>query len=275
VATDQKISVVDAEDEQAGGVIENELPTYRAISKTAVFSLLFGILALFSFTHWFFYLFAILAIVTGIAANRIIGRYPDILTGGRLARAGIALGMIFGLTAGTVATVQSYVLTRDAERFAKAYCKLLTAPNLGEAIWWNMHPDQRRSKSPIDYLHEFEAARGRERMGLDMKMGPLFKVRRRLDAAKGEEIHFLKIERAGTDDSRGVEMPVYALAIFELDGPGSKEFPDKQEFAAALIKARTKDRKYEWWVEETIFPYKLSSFVPAEKPVGDEHGHSH
>ena len=90
MATDQKISVVDAEDESAGGVIENELPTYRAISKTAVFSLLFGILALFSFTHWFFYVFAILAIVTGIAANVSIKRYSDIITGSGLAQAGAA-----------------------------------------------------------------------------------------------------------------------------------------------------------------------------------------
>jgi hypothetical protein len=146
---------------------------------------------------------------------------------------------------------------------------------MGEALWWNMHPDQRKSKSPIDYLHDFEGAKGRERMGLDMKVGPLFRIRRRLDAAKGEEIRFVKIERTGLDDTRGLEMPVYALAIFELEGPGSKEFPEKHEFAAALMKARTKDRQTEWWVEEMIYPYKLSSFQPVEKPVDDGHGHAH
>ena len=86
--------------DQIGSVIENELPAYRAISRLAVFSLIFGFLALFSFAHWFFYLFAVLAIVAGIAANVTIKRYPDMLTGRGLASAGIAMGLIFGLVVG-------------------------------------------------------------------------------------------------------------------------------------------------------------------------------
>src|SRR3954447_2179230 len=75
VATDQKTSDV-LTDPLAGSVIENELPTYRAISPRAVLSLLCGILAIFSLAHPFFYVFAILAVVLGFTADRNIQRYP-------------------------------------------------------------------------------------------------------------------------------------------------------------------------------------------------------
>jgi len=275
VATDQKINLIDAGTDQIGSVIENELPAYRAISRLAVFSLIFGFLALFSFVHWFFYLFAILAILVGVAANVSIKRYSDILTGRGLASAGITMGLIFGLAAGTIATVQSLVRYREAEKFAKKLAVTLKAPSAGDAMWWSLYPDMRKDKTPTQYLHEFEAAKGKERMTLDQRMASLTKIRGRLTAAKGEDIHFVKIETSGVDDGRGLELGIYALAVFELEGPGSKEFPEKQQLAAALIKARTKGQQYEWWVDDYLFPYKPSTFVPAEKPVDDGHGHAH
>jgi len=275
VATDQKISLIDAGTDQIGSVIENELPAYRAISRLAVLSLICGFLALFSFAHWFFYSFAILAILVGIAANVAIKRYSDILTGSGFASAGIALGLIFGLASGTITTVQSYVRDREAEKFAKKLAESLKAPNAGEAMWWSLYPDMRKDKTPAQYLHEVEGKQGKERMMIDQKMGPLSKIRSRLTAATGEDIHFLKIETSGVDDGRGLEIGIFALAVFELEGPGSKEFPAKQQLAAALIKARTKGQQYEWWVENFLFPYQPSTFVPADKPVDDGHGHAH
>jgi hypothetical protein len=275
VATDQKINLIDAGTDQIGSVIENELPAYRAISRLAVFSLIFGFLALFSFAHWFFYLFAILAILAGIAANVTVKRYSDILTGRGLASAGIAMGLIFGLASGTIATVQGYVRNREAERFAKKLAVTLKAPSAGDALWWSAYPDMRKDKSPTQYLQEVEARKGKERMMFDQKMGPFNKIRGRLTAAEGEDIHFVKIESTGLDEGHGLELGIYALAVFELEGPGSKEFPEKQQFAAALIKAKPKGKQYDWWVEDYIFPYKPSSFVPAEKPVDDGHGHAH
>jgi hypothetical protein len=275
VATDQKTSLIDTERDQTGSVIENELPAYRAISKLAVFSVIFGFLALFGFAHWFFYLFAILAVVAGAAANANIKRYPDMLTGKGLASAGIAMGVIFGLAAATITTVQSYVRIREAEKFARQLAGILKAPASGDAFWWSMYPDMRKDKTPDQLQHEVDAAKGKEQMVHEQRFGPLKKLRRRLAAAPGEEIHFVKIESAGIDEGRGLELGIYALAVFEMDGPGSKEFPEKQQLAAAFMKARTGGPHYEWWVENYIFPYQESSFVPAQKPVDDGHGHAH
>ena len=81
MATDQKTSITVADSENAGSVIENELPTYRAISATAISSVVCGVLSVCSFAHPVFYVFSILAIGLGIMAHRAIRRYPDMLTG--------------------------------------------------------------------------------------------------------------------------------------------------------------------------------------------------
>jgi hypothetical protein len=274
VATDQKISLAEAESNSVGSVIENELPAYRAISRLAVFSLVFGFLALFSFAHWFFYLFALLALVAGVAANLNIKRFPDILTGRGLANAGIAMGLTFGLASATITTVQGYVRAREAEKFAKKYAVVLKASSPAEAMWWTMYPSMRKDKTPPQFLEEFEAAKGRERMQMDQKMANLNKIRSRLSAAKGEDIHFLKIESTGIDESR-TDLGIFGVAVFELEGPGSEQFPEKQQLAAAVMKATPKGQQYDWWVEDLIFPYKSSTFVAPVKPVDDGHGHPH
>ena len=57
MATDHKTSNVLSELAESSP-IENELPTYRAISTRAVLSALCGILSLFSIANPFFYIFA-------------------------------------------------------------------------------------------------------------------------------------------------------------------------------------------------------------------------
>ena len=109
-------------------MIENELPTYRAISNLAIFSLVCGALAIFSFAHPFFYLAAILAVVLGMLAHRAIRQYPDMLTGHGIANAGIALGLIFGLGCGTYTTVQTFVRTRMAETVRASSTRRFSSP---------------------------------------------------------------------------------------------------------------------------------------------------
>ncbi len=95
MATDQKTSTLNIDAESPDSPIENELPTYRAISNRAIFSLVFGAMAIFCFAHPIFYVAAVLAVVLGVLAHRAIREYPDMLTGHGLANAGIALGLDF------------------------------------------------------------------------------------------------------------------------------------------------------------------------------------
>ena len=50
--------------------IENEIPTYRAVSTRAVFAAICGLVSILSFTHPFFYVFAAAAVVLGWWADR-------------------------------------------------------------------------------------------------------------------------------------------------------------------------------------------------------------
>ena len=276
MATDQKTSTIDADAEAAGPAIENELPTYRAISARAIFSVACGVLSVFSFADPFFYVFSILAVGLGIWAHQSIRRFPDMLTGLGLANAGIGLGLIFGLASGTITTVQYVVRGRQAASYARRYAEVLKSRDLANIQWYNTYPDMRKGKTGAELLQELDS-KPKERRMMEASMSPLaplHALRERIASTKQEEVRFVKIEGIGDVVGHGLEMQIYALALFEIAGPGSKKFPEKQQYALAVLKARPKGREYEWWTESVVFPYTPQSYVPAEKAVGDGHDHA-
>ena len=281
MATDQKSSVIDTEHDEAGEVIENEIPTYRAISGRAIVCLVCGVLSVFSFAHPVFYGFAILAIGLGIWAHRTIRRLPDVLTGHGLASTGIGLGILFGGAALTITTVQYYVRSRQATLFATKYATVLESGDLSSVLWYNSHPESRKDKTAADISRELES-KPKERRMMEQSMGPLAQLNKlhdRITAAKGQKVRFMGIERVGEDEGHGLEMQIFALGLFEIVGPPSKNFPEEKQFALAILKARPKGGKYEWWTESVVFPYTPATYNEPVKPVGDSHGgeagHSH
>jgi len=278
VATDQKASVIDTDSAQAGSVIENELPTYRAISAIAVFSLVCGGLAVFTFADPVFYVFSILALGLGIWAHRTIRHFPDILTGHGLANAGIALGLMFGLASGTITTVQYLVRSRQAEKFARDYVEILNGPSLGDVLMYTSHPDQVKDKTGAKLVQEVEAGKANPRSAIEQKMGSighLLSLRDRLTKSKDQHVHFVKLEAMGEEEGHGTEIQLVALALLEVEGPASTEFPEERQYALAILKARPKGRQYEWWADSVRFPYQPKTFVPPTKPAGDGHDHAH
>jgi len=269
VATDQKTTEVLAEPLQ-GSVIENELPTYRAISPRAVLSLMCGFLALFSLAHPFFYVFAVLAVVLGFSADRNIQRFPDMLTGRGLAKAGAAMGLIFGLGVFTVTAVQGLIVTRNAQRFATHYAELIKTGGLGDILRMNIPPGQREGMSPAEVLEKLSKSKREETAMLEMKHGPIKSLKRRLDQ-KDQELHFEKFEAEGKEGLTHV-----ALALFEVHGPATKDFPAKEEHALAVMKGISTDSGLDWWIDDVRYPYKPESAnIPAAKPADDGHGHAH
>jgi hypothetical protein len=272
VAADQTTTTLDTENQPAVSPIENELPTYRAISARAVLSLVCGVLAVFSFAHPLFYLFSVLAIGLGIAGHRAIKRFPDILTGHRIANAGIALGLTFGLISGTVFAVQYLVRSTQATKFGTEFQEILQAHSLGEILWYNLHPDNRKEKSHAQVIQEFEQTQAKQKAMLHEKMGQMLGLQRRLASSQDQKVHFVSIEGMGEENARG-EVHVYALALYKIDGPATKQFPDEHQYALAILKGRQKGRHYDWWVEDIRYPYLPKSYAPPEAPVGDGHAH--
>ena len=112
-------------------------------------------------------------------------------------------------------------------------------------------------------------------MMMETKHGSLLSLNRRLKASKDEHVEFVRIEAVGVDESQGTELPVFALAVYEIHGEGNKEFPDKQQYALAILKGRQKGKQYEWWVDDVRFPYTPKSYVAPVAAPDDGHGHAH
>lgn len=248
--------------------IENEIASYRAVNPQAVVSLILGILSLLSFTNPYFLVIAVAAVLLGVYANRRIRRDPEIWTGRGMAQAGIALGITFGLASVTQTQVQSFLRTQSATRFAKYYTGLLKAGKKEEAVWYTVNPTYREGKSASEVYGEV-AGRSDPRM-VESQATTIRKIQDRLTSGPGEDIHFVKLEGHGVDG-----LSTYAFALLELHGPGTKQYPEKEEFALLVLKAVNKGGKAEWWLESTQYPYVPSSYLPAAKAVDDGHGHAH
>jgi len=133
----------------------------------------------------------------------------------------------------------------------------------------------RKSKTPDQVLHEYESVQAKDRMMMEQKTGPFRQLRKRLASSKDESIRFMDIEGQGVEETHSTEIDLYALARFEVEGPASPEFPEKKEFALAIMKARMNGRKFEWWIQDLKYPYLPKTYVPIAKPADDGHGHAH
>ncbi len=251
--------------------IENEIPTYRAIDNRAVASVICGVLASFSFAHIGFLVFAVAAVVLGLLANVEIKRKLDMLTGRRLANTGVALGLVFGLTVVTYTGIQTFILTREATKFATFYGKVLKEGTFGDAMLYRQPPETRKGKTAEEVEAEFNAMKAKERGMMEIRMGPFNNLRKAL-GPKGSHLDFVRIQSQGVDDSHPGQIGYFAAALYEVGSPLAKDSSGGNQYAVVLLKGESKGRHYEWWVEEVQFPV-APNFKVAPKPIDDGHGH--
>src|SRR5262249_36778753 len=160
--------------------------------------------------------------------------YPDMYTGRGFANAGIAMGLVFGLMTLTYTAVQGFLLARAASEFGREYAEAMQTGSLGQILLYGFHPDVRKSKTADQAEEEFRSAKAKERMMIDQKTGPLQSLRRRLASSKDEAFRFLDIENQGLDQGQGAQLGYFATALFEVKGPGNKEFPESKQYALGL-----------------------------------------
>jgi Domain of unknown function (DUF4190) len=245
--------------------IENEIPAYRAISPGALVSLVLGIVSILCYASQFFLVTAAAAIGAGALAVRKIRQRPDTLTGEKFAQAGIALGLIFGLTSYTITTVQGMLRERAAVAFGRQFELVLNKGSLDDVIWYSQHPDRRKDITPATLVTEMKSKQGDARM-FDMQTQSFRDLKARLDEP-GASTRFRRVE-GHSDDGQFV----YAYALYEIDLPAPKKPDEKTTYALAILQATRKGSAYEWWVSDLKYPYTPSSYVAPDKPV-DEHGH--
>lgn len=261
MSTDSRL----AAEETRASAIENEIPSYRAISRLAVLSLLLGLMTVLTFASPWFALTGLAAIVVGAVATRAIQRRNDVLTGTRLAHVGIALGLIFSLSALTIGFVQGLKIKQSAEIFAQQYAGVLKKSDLANSVWFRLDPESRKQSDPQKYLQEIKSNSTTNPDVLEMYLGGL----QRLEQATGGkgDIHYLQMERYGLDG-----ITPYAFATFEIHGKNA-EGKDEDSFALVELRSPPDSPTFDWYIKEFVYPYKLESHALAEKPLDDGHNH--
>ncbi len=250
-------------------VIDNEIPAYRAISPGSVFSLILGVGSVFCFTDLWFLVVAGAAVVFGLLALKRIRQYPEILTGSNFARAGIALGVAFGISSITREVVGGFMVDLDASRFANKYVEVLKNDPIAMAFWYQQNPDYRNERSPDAVFDEMKKAAGPSQAQVFTdKVGTVQKIKNRL-ANKGEAVRFAKIESKAADG-----LTQYANALIEFDGPGSPEVPEKEQFGLLQMVKVKGQSSTDWVIKEVTFPYKPAS-AAVELPHKADDGHGH
>jgi hypothetical protein len=267
VAIDQTPSS-STSDQIPKAAIDNEFPTYRAISSLAVFSLIFGLLSVFSFASLWFLLLMAGSTITGWLAIRRIRRVPEILTGRSLAVVGIGVGLLFGLSAITHEVVQEILTSMDARNFANHYMEILKEKPISLALWYEQNIEYRTQNSPDKIVEEIKKA-AKSPSGGDnylTKSTPYVQIKERLKSP-GQELHYSKIE-----SKLILGLTTYANVLLEVDGPVTKEFP-KKEYALIQLTKQPGAGKYDWVVKEFKFPYTPSSATVEVPHEDDGHGH--
>ncbi len=256
--------------------IENEIPTYRAISPLAVGSLICGIAGLLAFVNLWFVCGSLVAIVVGIAAMQKIRRQPDAFTGRGFAQAGIVLGLISSLSSITMTATQSFVIARGAEQFTKnQLLQVFDDHDVDSALWWREKPESRKGVTPDDVHKRYtNPNQGGEGM-FDMMAGPVATLMKELEESPGAKVSFERVEQTGV-----AGVTPFALVLMRITWPphehkeGEKHgHGPRGERLAMVIKCHREGRREDWWVEDYVYPYQPNTYQEKMKPVDDGHGH--
>jgi hypothetical protein len=253
-------------DSAAIPAIENEFPTYRAISSLAVFSLVFGLGSVFCYASLWFLLLSAGSVILGIMSIRKIRQLPEVLTGAGIAGFGIGVGLLFGLTALSHMVAQDFSINMDAGEFAKRYVDIIKEKPVSLALWYQQSPEYRKQNNPDQLVEELKK-RPTQMSGdsYQSNAAPIVAIKERLDGGKGGEMSYSQIESKAIDG-----LTTYANALIKLDLKGTKEHPEKEAYALFRMVKGADD----WIVKEVNFPYTPRSAVATvEKKDDDGHGH--
>lgn len=182
----------------ADSAIENELSTYRAYHPASIAALACGVIASLSFVHWGFYIIAVLGILCGATAMRRINRDPEIYTGKGLARAGIALSLIFGLSAVSRTAADDFIRNREATKFGRYIAEVLANEPIDNAIWLRLTPNEREKTSPEQLMKQLNEPGPSGMTAFEQMAAPFMKIHYRLEDTDPHAVEFDQVIRTST-----------------------------------------------------------------------------
>ena len=248
------------------------IPAYRAVSPTAVVSLLLGLLAVASFVEPTFFAASALAIVVGLVADRKIRRMPEVYTGRGLAQAGIAMGLVFGLAAGTNMIVNAMIIRRGANAFGREVAKALDSAELERVVHLKMPSDARKELKAGEALERLRKAGASSPDIYVTEVGAIEAIISRIKGGLGH-VEFEEVESTA---HAGV-VPVAGARVRITGPPEPKGVPTGDH---AWLELKGEFGTGRWHLGTVKYPYEpktvgLQSSATSKKGDDDGHGHSH
>jgi hypothetical protein len=266
VAIDQTPSP-SSSDPMPSAAIENEFPTYRAISSLAVFSLILGLLSVFAFANLWFLLLTAGSVLCGWLAIRKIRRLPEILTGSSIASVGIGVGLLFGGSALTHQVVEDVMTTMDAKSFANHLIEVIKKEPADVILWYQENPEYRKKNTPEKVAESVKTSKNPTQVDpYGAKVKPILMIQERLKSP-GQDLHYSKVE-----SKLIIGLTIYANVLLEMDGPVTKEYPNHDYALIQMIK-NPGAGKFDWVIKDFTYPYTPSSTVVEIPHEDDGHGH--
>lgn len=278
----------------APDAFQNEIPTYRAVSAAALASAVFGLLSGLAFISYWWLFLSVFAIILGVVGILRIRSMPDTQTGRGFAHAGLAMGLIFGVSSFGYEIYSMYTLKKQSREFAASVIKTFnsaktkTPIETADVMWWMMPPHMRKGKVPADALAEIaQIAKDSVKVRLIEEQ-----IRMMADFAGKEE----PIEIVTVEEAFYAERDAYATVLLKVGGgrdhshdadvvashkPGRvshEAIGPNQDHALILVHGMVDGQTFGWYVEQLQYPYTPKSFkpTPTKPPVEDDgHGHAH
>lgn len=237
-----------------------EIGAYRSLSSLAVLSVVFGILSFLAFapTPLFLYLFPPAAVILGFIALRRISSAPEVWTGLRLAKVGIALGVICAGGSLGAKFMDSYRIGRHGRIVADRFVNKLKAGD-PEGAFWLKYPREARigfiGKTMDDVPGE-----------LPQQYSSFFTDTAQISEqlARGEAtLEFESLENTLSDHDAE-----YAAVVYRYHSP--KE--DTRILVVAASNHAVDSRGRSWYIREHRPGYTPNSFLESQNAG---HGHVH
>ncbi len=273
---------------------ENEIPTYRAVSAAALASAFCGLMSGLAFVSYWWLLLSALAIVLGVVGIWRIRSLPTTMTGRGFAHAGLAMGLIFGVTSVAYDLYSTYALKTQSRAFAANVLKTFNRAKTkipvetSDILWWMMPPHMRKGKVPEDARVEIA------QLAKDSVKVRLIEDQIRMMAefsGREQPIEIVTVEEAvyserdayasillkvgdGRDHSQDADMVAAHKPGEVRHGPIGAN-PD---YALLVVHGMVDGQTFGWYVEQLQYPYTPKSFkvTPKKAPVEDDgHGHAH
>jgi hypothetical protein len=191
-------------------------------------------------------------------ALRQLSSAPEVWTGGRLAKAGIALAVVSAALSITMKQVHHYQLASEGREVADRFMETLKGGDVEGAFLLKLPTDfrERLKQMPAE---ELPGQLGEQYTGFRNELGSIGEA-----IARGEgSVQFEEVE--GTYEERGMGL---AAVVYKYHS----EKEDTHVMVLAASNHSTAEHARTWYVREVKFGYTADSYSP--QPAGG-HGHAH